>query len=228
MRNFFSSNLFRKKTRLIPFAVDTNRFNPGEPCRLKLKEKHKIHPKAITVSCVAHLLPVKGQDLLIRAISHIPDIHLFLAGRADDKIYTNSLENLVSHFGLKERVHFLGPVNDVPALLAESDIFVLPTIDKFRSEALGVALLEAMASSKPCIASDTPGPRDVIQHQINGLLFPSGDENGLARELKLLVDHYSLRIGLGEAARKRVLEHYTVEKQVANLEALYSELLHQR
>lgn len=226
MQVFFSNIIFRRKAHLIPFAMDASRFHPDTPCRLNLRENYRIPPKTPIVTCVAHLLPVKGQDLLIRAMGGIPEAHVFLAGRPSDDGYPALLKNLANSLGIEERVHFLGPVDDVPALLAESDIFVLPTRNEFRSEALGVALLEAMATGKPCIVSGTPGPKDVVQQGINGFIFPSGNENVLAEKLDLLIKNDSLRKSLGEAARKRVLEHYTAEKEVASLEALYEELIH--
>lgn len=223
MRDFFSSLPFRHRSRLVPRGVDTDRFRPDRFRSLGLRERLGIPDDAVTVSCVAHLLPVKGHPTLVRAAADRSDLHLFLAGRPLDEAYAASLHELVAELGLKSRVHFLGGVGDVPALHGDTDILVLPTQDA--GEGCPVSLLEGLASGLPCIATDLPGSRDIVVHKQSGLLVPPEDPEALATALQRLADSRDLRDRLGCGARQRVLEHYTIEREVAGHEALYSDLL---
>ncbi len=225
MREFFSRPLFRRKARHIPIGVDPHRFHPDITPRFHLRETHRLGPDVLKVTCVAHLLPVKGQRVLIQALAQVPGACLFLAGRPSDGEYTGSLEKTTQSLRLSDRVVFLGAVEDIPALLAETDIFVLPSLNEGRKEGLPVALLEAMACGKPCVATDIPGSRDAIQHGVNGLLVPAGDAAALAKALTNIAVSPHLRKALGAAARATVLERYTIEKEVAALESLYEEVL---
>lgn len=225
MNHFFSSWYFRRKTRLIPRGVVTERFHPQVPPRLRLREKLGIPPTVTVVACVAHLVPVKGHPTLLQAAARVPEVHLWLAGKPLDRDYTERLKALAHQLGIFDRVHFLGGINDVPALLAEADIFALPTWGRWRMEGCPVALLEAMACGKACVATNIPGSRDLVVHGKSGLLVPPENPDALAEALHALVSSPDLRRRLGYAARRRVEQHYTIEREVRDHEALYDEIL---
>jgi glycosyltransferase involved in cell wall biosynthesis len=111
------------------------------------------------------------------------------------------------------------------ALLAEADIFALPTWAKWRMEGCPVALLEAMACGKACVATDIPGSRDLVEPGTSGLLAAPQDPLALAGALRQLAASPTLRRQLGAAARRRVLDHFTIEREVAAHQALYDEIL---
>jgi glycosyltransferase involved in cell wall biosynthesis len=113
---------------------------------------------------------------------------------------------------LEARVHFLGPQKDAKAFLLSADIFVMPSL----SEGMSVALLEAMAAGCAVCASDIPANRELIEHETTGLLFESGDEKTLARCLDRLIADGALRNSLGEKARAKVLEDYSLEKMTGS------------
>jgi glycosyltransferase involved in cell wall biosynthesis len=225
MQEFFSSPVFRKKARHIPIGIDPGRFHPEIPKRLQLRRTFRLGPDTMAITCVAHLLPVKGQLGLIQAMTGVPGACLFLTGRPLDGEYVASLEKAVQSLKLSDRVVFLGAIEDIPALLAESDIFVLPSLNEGRKEGLPVALLEAMACGKACVATDIPGSRDAIQNGVNGLLVPAGETAAMSAALLSLAVSPHLRETLGAAARATVMERYTIEKEVAALESLYAEVL---
>lgn len=224
MKDFFASIFFRPKARHIPIGIDQNKFHPETPPRFQLRQRYALPSRSIIITCVAHLLPVKGQKILIQALSQVPDGVLFLAGRPLDEGYVKSLHEMVQGLGLANRVHFLGGIDDVPALLAEADIFVLPSLNEGRKEGLPVALLEGMACGKACVATDIPGSRDAIEDGRCGMLVPPGNAGAMAEALNRLCSLPSLREMLGKAARERVMQNYTIEKEVRSLEALYDEL----
>lgn len=227
MREFFGSGSARHKARLIPRGVDTVRFSPEAAPVLDIRRKLSIPAYAVVVTCVAQLVAVKGHPTLLRAMVDVPDAHLLIAGSPLEKEYVDSLHREVHQRELGNRVHFLNGVKDVPALLAESDIFVLPTWARWRMEGCPVALLEAMSCGKACVATDIPGSRDLVEHGKSGLLVPPEDPKALANALGQLAASPGLRRDLGKAARQRVLDHFTIEREVAAHEALYNEILSQ-
>lgn len=228
LKQFFADPHTKAKVRLLPRGVDVGKFYPQADPRLGIRSRFGLNTATFLVGCVAHLVPVKGHPTLIQAIAKLPNAHLVLAGKPLDETYVNELTKLCADLDIADRVHFLGDVQDIPAFHAELDVFVLPTLARFRMEGCPVALLEAMACGLPCIATDIPGSRDVIQPDVSGLLVAPEDVDGLARLLADLHSTPERRAMLGAAARQRVLDCYTIEREVAAHEALYDELLRAR
>jgi glycosyltransferase involved in cell wall biosynthesis len=223
MKCFFTSPRNRKKVTLLPPGVEVNQFHPDVPPHLGIRHRLGLKEEDVLVGCVAHLVPIKGHPVLIRAFAQVSNAHLFLAGAPLDQQYTNELKLICHDLGLENRVHFAGSIKDIPALHAELDIFVLPTLSK--GEGCPIALLEAMACRKPCIATNIPGSEDVIESGINGILVPPEDEYALARAINDLCTSEERRKKLGENAYKHVLAHYTIDREVAQLEEIYLELM---
>jgi glycosyltransferase involved in cell wall biosynthesis len=225
MKAFFSHWAFKNKTRLIPRGVDTEKFCPGLPSRLALRQKLNIPPETVLIVCVAELIPVKGHLTLIDAVAKLPNVHLLLAGHPMDEEYVRQLKQQVNKLLLTDRVHFLGGVQDVPSLLSESDIFVLPTLGKGRMEGCPVALLEAMACGKACIATDIPGSHDLIIHEHSGLLVQPEDSEQMKHSLQMLIADTGKRQYMSQSARQRIEDQLAIEYEVARHEKLYNELL---
>jgi glycosyltransferase involved in cell wall biosynthesis len=225
LRQFFAAAPLHGRARLVPRGVDTSRFSPNVPPRLGLRAALRVPTEATVVACVAHLLPVKGQDTLVQAVARIPGTFLWLAGKEADASHVAGLRALVRDLGLAERVAFLGDVRDVAALLAEVDVFVLSTRNAGRMEGCPVALLEAMSSGRACVATDIPGSRDIVEPGQSGLLVSADDVETLADRIRVLAGDPGRRADLGAAARRRVLENYAIEHEVAAHEALYGEIL---
>jgi glycosyltransferase involved in cell wall biosynthesis len=223
LARFFSNWPLNRKTRLLPRGVDAEKFTPTVPARLGLRARLGIPHDAPLIACVAELLPVKGHPILLDALVHIPKAHLLLAGRPMDEAYAVSLEGKAGAPGLAGRAHFLGGVEDIPALLAESDLFVLPTLG--RGEGCPVALLEAMSSGKACIATDIPGSRDLIVHRKSGWLVPPEAPLAMTEAIHTLIRNKGMRSDLGQAARRRVEEYYILQREVEDHVRLYEELL---
>jgi glycosyltransferase involved in cell wall biosynthesis len=192
---------------------------------LKIRESIGCRNGDVLIGCIAHLVPIKGHPTLLKSLAQVPQARLVIAGKPLEAEYVASLRQTVDELQMADRVHFLGNVQDVPALLSELDITVLPTWAKWRMEGCPVALLEAMSSECACVATDIPGSRDLIEHGRSGLIVPAEDPDALAHALRQLVASPALRQQLGRAARQRVLGHFTIEKEVAAHEALYTEVL---
>ncbi len=221
LRDFFAADRTRRKVSLVPRGVDIAKFSVNGSAM-----KEAAPDGLVTVTCVAQLVPRKGHPMLLEAAARNSRIVVQIAGAAMDEQYTEQLERQVQALGIPDRVRFLGPVADVVSLLHNSDIFALPTNEQ--AEGCPVALLEAMACGLPCVATDVPGSRDVIESGVNGLLTPAGDAERFAHALDSVVADPALRATLGSNARRRVEEHYHLGVEVARHEAIYHSLLGER
>ena len=222
MRQFFDTWLLRHKARQVPRGVDTEKFCPTTTGPQPIRTSLSIPPRAVVVGCVAHLVPVKGHTTLLQAAARTPEVTLFIAGKPLDKPYADKLHRMTRELGIESRVFFLGDVEDVSSLLQELDVFVLPSIS--RGEGCPVALLEAMAAGLPCVTSDVPGSRDVIEPGRSGLLAAAENVESLSQALTSLASSPSTRQDLGVAARQRIEKDYSIQTEVHRHETLYREV----
>jgi glycosyltransferase involved in cell wall biosynthesis len=195
------------RLRLIANGLDVGRFAPATP-RSNIRR----------IVMVANLRPEKGQDTLLAAAPHIlqryPDASFTFVG---DGPRREALETLTRALGITERVRFLGESRDVAPILAEHDLFVLPS----RSEAFPNALIEAMATALPVVATDVGGIPEVVRPGINGRLVQPDDAGALAGAVLALMDDPAAAAALGRAARADVVRHYTIDRMVERFEQLY-------
>ena len=152
---------------------------------------------------VARLVHQKGLDLLIQAFARLPDPaegawRLVLVGDGPER---KSLEAMALREGLGDRVVFEGFQPNPSSYMARASIFVLPS----RFEGMPNALLEAMAAGLPVIVSDaSPGPLEMVEPGVHGLVVPSDNADALAAALARLMADPALRQHLGEAGRARL------------------------
>jgi glycosyltransferase involved in cell wall biosynthesis len=171
------------------------------------------------------LVKSKGLQYLIKAYSLLgselqDQFELVIGGFGSEK---ENLENLASKLGIKDRITFLLWLSNLNFIkkIASCSVFVLPSL----FETFGIVLIEAMASGKPVIASNIPGPNEIITHGKDGFLFETGNVSRLKKYLELLLEDAELRKRIGENARKTVEEKYTFEKVAGSYLKLYEELL---
>ena len=194
------------KLRVIPNGLDLSRYPPA-PARAAIRR----------IVMVANLRAEKGHDTVLAAIPAIaaryPDASFTFAGDGPrrDALYTLARARQVD-----AHVRFAGECRDVPALLAESDLFVLPS----RSEAFPNAVIEAMAAGLPVVASDVGGIPEVVQDGLNGLLVPPDDPRALADAVLGLMDDPVRAARLGAAARAGA-GRYSIDRMVDAFERLY-------
>ena len=171
------------------------------------------------ITMVACFTEVKDQDVLLRAFASIPPgPRLRLIG---DGPMRRSSENLAHELGIHDRVDFLGDRDDVPSLLASSDVFVLAS--KF--EMFPLSILEAMRAGLPVIASDVGGVREAVVHGETGLLVPRGSIPALAQALTQILSNLDLRLHFGRAARQRFRERFLCAQQEERTRSVYLDVL---
>ncbi|MEZ5899133.1 MAG: glycosyltransferase [Hyphomicrobiaceae bacterium] len=160
----------------------------------------------------------KGLSELIRAMVHVPDADLVIAGN-DEENYTAKLQALVRDVGIEDRVKFHGPVqgHDKWRLLSQATLFAMPS----QSENFGNSALEAMAYAVPVVVSPGVGLAAHIQRTVSGVVVPSDPEE-LGRALCALMRDPTRRELMGQAGRHTAAQDFAWRGIAASFEELYS------
>ncbi len=171
------------------------------------------------ITMVARFCAQKDHEVLLRAFAGIkPGPRLRLIG---DGPLRESCEQLAAELGIHDHIDFLGDRDDVPSLLASSDMFVLAS----NYEMLPISLLEAMRAGLPVIASAVGGVAEVVVHGESGLLVPPKSVPLLAEALTRLVEDRDLRLRLGRAARQRFNDRFQYSRQIELTRSVYLNVL---
>ena len=203
---------------LVPgVGVDLQRFRNVDA---SLRRELGIKDDEVVVTCVAEFIPRKNHSFLLAAWREVTkrfgQAHLLLVG--DGELWEET-KRWVAQASLP-RIHFLGRREDVPAVLAASDIVVLVS----KHEGLPRALLEGMAAGKPLVATDVRGNRDLVEDGVNGFLVPLGDVGALAFALGQLIESKELREKMGRESLRKV-EAYSLERVLQEMEGIYRKFL---
>jgi glycosyltransferase involved in cell wall biosynthesis len=170
------------------------------------------------VLTVARLDEQKGHCYLLEAAAQVPEAQFVLAG---DGPLRASLEAQARSLGVEDRVKFLGYRSDIADLLADCDVFVLPSL----YEGLPLSILEAMSAGKPVIATHIGGTDEAVIAGETGLLVPPADSAALAAAIRSLLTDRPLAQRLATAGRARVAQEFSAAKMVQQVIAVYDELL---
>ena len=209
------------RLRVIPQAVDTERFRPGE-ANASWRDRLSSRPEQPIVGVVGRIDPEKGIRTVVQAMAMLAGeaglSHLAVVGAPglDDGTYDASLQAEASRL-LSDRARFVGPVDDVPALLRSLDVLV----NASNSEPFGLSVLEAQASGVPVIGTDAGGIPEFVTDGETGLLVAPGRPDDLAASLTRMLDAPVLRSQLAAAARTNVVAHHTLEARANSLAGVY-------
>lgn len=202
------------KIAVIPNGIDRDRF-ARVPSRFATRR----------VVMISNLRPEKGHDVLIDAaatvLSRFPDATFEIVG---DGPLMESLKALTRERRLNHAFSFYGHREDVPELLAEGGMLVLPS----RCEALPNAVIEAMAARLAVVASDVGGISELVVDGRTGWLVPPGDSAALADRICRLMADPGLAGTFGAAGRAMIDSRYTFERMVGAFDRLYETELRQR
>ncbi|MGJ8593512.1 MAG: glycosyltransferase family 4 protein [Aquaticitalea sp.] len=218
MRNYFPN---KKQQRLIPLGIDTNYYNPNI-----FTSKEKPREDEFNIVTIANLVPIKGIEILIRAVHLLKDKSVKLSILGDhNSDYGYELITLCEQLNLNDKVSFLGKQMDIRPYLANSDLYVIPTLDKGRKEGMPMALVEAMAMGIPVLGSDISGINYVLK-DFPQLLFTASDIHQLASKIEKLCHTPSQeRELIGNSLRTYCEQHFSLGVFIEAHEQLYSELI---
>jgi glycosyltransferase involved in cell wall biosynthesis len=205
------------RIRVIPNGIDAKVFEGACP-----KPVSQLTAQSgPVIGVVARLDLQKGFEQLFHAVCGLsksyPGLHVVIAGEGPDR---QAIEQRVLELGLQGQVTLVGQRNDMPVVYATMDIFVLPSLN----EGLPMTVLEAMASSRPVIATRVGAIPSVITDQQTGLLVEPGDVAGLRNAISRLLADPDLRRRLGQEARACVMQHYTADIMSRKYAELYDQV----
>ncbi len=204
--------------RLIYNGVDLQRYDHQGPSTIR--EEYGMEPGSQIVGVVARLEPEKGHQTLIEAWPHVlhqvPDAYLLIVGEGSRRDF---LEQWAAAHKVAHRVIFTGRRDDVPAVTAALDVAVLPSW----REAQGLSVLEAMALSRPVVASDVGGIPEMIEDGVTGLLVEHDNPVALAEAIVRLLQDRPFAETIARAGHDLVHERFCVELMVKAIEEIYDE-----
>ncbi|HEX6645075.1 MAG TPA: glycosyltransferase family 4 protein [Gemmatimonadales bacterium] len=213
--------LIAGKSRVLHNGIDIARYASGR----SLRDALGIAPTETVVTSVCQISRRKAIDVLVDVARELvprwPNLTFLVVGpdgRGEDD-YAAAQRVRAADPLLAGRVRFLGPRQDIPDVLATSDIFFLPT----RHETYGLVVAEAMAASLPVVASNVGGIPEVVSSVEAGALVPVDDRAGFAAALELFIGSSGRRRAVGAAARQSLEGRYDRATYARSLEAIYSE-----
>jgi len=203
-------------------GIDRKKFNPDSQFPDIRAELNLPKDKTLVLFIArftSHKQPLALIEAFKEAVKLHPSMHLLMVGDGDQK---EEAVRIIEAQGLKNDITLVGFRQDVPAVLAAADIFVLPSL----WEGLPIGLLEAMSMGKAIIASKVDGTIEIVHHEENGLLIDTKElVPGLTRALIGLSRSAPLREQYGRKAIETVRDRFNAENMTRQIEKLYLELL---
>jgi glycosyltransferase involved in cell wall biosynthesis len=215
-QRLLDSGVSAKKIRTIANGIDVQTFERANPLLALNFDGSKV------VGMVARLDLQKGFEYLLRAAHELcctfPALKVLIVGEGPDR---SAIEKMIQQFGVQSNVILAGQHFDMPGIYAALDVFALPSLN----EGLPMTILEAMAASKPVIATRVGAIPRVIKDGETGLLVDPGDADGLRNALARLLSDTDLCCRLGAAGHDWVSRNYTSEAMALKYRQMYDEVL---
>ncbi|HUH63492.1 MAG TPA: glycosyltransferase [Terracidiphilus sp.] len=210
-----------RQTAVIPNGIDTELWKPNAEARHNRRRETGLGDEFLWFAA-GRLEPVKDYPTMLRAFAQAPGAsRLVIAGSGPQE---GELRALSAALGIQARVRFLGFEPDVLGWMQAADGFLLSSL----WEGLPMGLIEASACALPAVATDVAGTREVIVDGQTGWLAPAASSSALVEKMRFLILATDTeRRAMGERARQRVIERYSLDSVLDRWEALYAELLAQ-
>lgn len=205
-----------EKIHVVELGLDLERFTNAT--RGTLRQRLKLNIETPLIAAVGRLVSIKKHDDLLLALARLPGVHLAFLGDGEER---PALSTLAQELSIRERVHFVGWINDMPSALHDVDAVVLASLN----EGTPAALIEAHAAAKPVVATDVGGVKSVVTDGRTGFLVGPRDPSALAARLKLLLADPSLRTRMGREGRNSVMSRYSKGRLLNDIAALYNHLI---
>jgi glycosyltransferase involved in cell wall biosynthesis len=206
------------KTIDIPLGVDLEYFFPQSK---EIKTSKEDNKNEFVIVSVVNLVPVKGVELLIKAVNQLnySSIKLLIVG--DDRSdYAYRLKEMITD---RDKIKFIGKKNDVRPYLRAANLVVIPTLEL--GEGLPIAPIEAMASQRIVIGSNVPGVKDVLSNFPECLFKPNNVEDLKSKIIEIMKMHQKEIENLEILMRLYAQKHFSKEDFIKNHENLYKEMI---
>jgi glycosyltransferase involved in cell wall biosynthesis len=206
------------KIEVILPGLDLDAFS-GTDNRTKIRSEIGVSDEQHLILFVGRLRSVKGPEYGIKAfaiaVSENPSLHLVIAGEGEQRKF---LENLTTELGIEEKITFLGARKDLPDVLSAADSILMSSL----TEGFPRVANEAMAASKPVVATRVGGIPEAIIDNVTGLLVESKDIGAMSNAIIRLSSDTELQQRLGNTARQHAEVHYSASSYVSRLDEMYS------
>jgi glycosyltransferase involved in cell wall biosynthesis len=226
--------LLEEKVRIIPPAIDIDRFNPecsGD------NVKRQIGAEGPIILFVGNLTKTKGLDILLRAMQPVlrglpgarlvATLDLELKRSPYEERRKRDVLEQIERYGLAKHVTLMGVVENMPELMAAADLLVAPFLSTDGPSDYPLPLLESMAVGTPVIATPVGGIPEIIRDGKTGILVPPGDAEALAAAIVDLLGNRQMRTTLGRRASEFVSTRFSVESVARQVETVYEEVKRQ-
>lgn len=200
----------REKIRVLRNGVDLTAFYRDD----RVKAREGLGVEGLVLASVGHLIDRKGHGLAVKALKHLPDATLLIAGAGPDQ---SQLQRLAKNCGLEDRVRFLGLLDtqQLRGVYNAADVLVLAS----SREGWANVLLEAMACGAPCVASDVGGSSEVVRAPEAGRIISERTPEAIAAAVRDIAD-----AGIDREATQAFAERHSWDETVAGMHSIFSEL----
>jgi glycosyltransferase involved in cell wall biosynthesis len=210
-----------EQLKVFPYGFDVNTFIN----RMHMGSDLARPTDKKVIIFTGRLVELKGIHFLLSALSKLKkkrkDWVCWIVGEGEKK---EELLKQCQDLNLQKHVMFLGVRNDIPALLHQSDIFVLPSLIENQS----ISLIEAQLAGKAVIVSNAGGLPEMVEHEVTGLLTPVGDIDAIAKSLRKLLNEDAYRTELGIAAQQYAMKQWPMNAMSDQLLDLYETAIQKR
>jgi glycosyltransferase involved in cell wall biosynthesis len=212
-----------ERLRVVRYGLKLERYMEAPSLPHTLRQELGLPAASRLVGVIGRLVTMKGQEVFIRAAAKLArrfeDVFFVLVGDGDNR---RDYEALVDQLGLRGRLLFLGWRRDVPNVLGNLDIVVLPTVNDF--EGTPLAVIEALAANRPVVATDVGGVSEVIRDGETGRLVPIRDDDAIVEAVASLLDDPVAGAAMSAAGREMVSRLYREADMIAAAETYYRDL----
>ena len=218
--NYINQGVRGNIVTVVHNGIDVTK-GPEIPRKAILKDL-EIAEDEVVVGMAGSLIKRKGFNVFIRALGHLKSAGVQFKGIIiGDGPEKTDLTRLVDRLGLRKEIVFTGFKADGLSYINALDILVLSS----PREGLPRVILEAMLMEKPIVASDIPGPAELVAHEETGFLASAGQPKAFADCLKRLIEDPERRKQMGKKGRERVIEHFSIERYVQGVNGIFEKVM---
>jgi glycosyltransferase involved in cell wall biosynthesis len=211
----------QERARVVPYGIDVARFATPPANLASLQEELGVGQGPVVLTVCRLNVPRDFDSLLIafqKLHAELPTAHLLIVGDGPQRA---KVETLIHNLELTHCAHVTGFRDDVPALMALADVYVLTS---YGWEGYPISTLEAQAAGVPVVVTDAGGSREAVQHEETGLVVPKRDSGALAEALLRLLRDPDLRRRMGKAGQRRARREFTLKRMIEAIVTIYGEL----
>lgn len=222
--NLARAGIPRDKLRTVYNGIDLDRFNVDDGQAAAVRRDLGIETGLLAVGLFGQMLPYKGHRTLIEAapaiLRRVPGARFFFVGALENPPYQAELQRRIDEAGLAAAFRFTGWRADIPAVLRAMDVLSVLTVTP---EPAALGLMEAMAASRPVVATRTGGTPEIVTDGETGRIVPPEDAAATATAIASLLEDEALRARFGAAGRRRVERDFTRDAHLARMLHIYRE-----